>query len=499
MSKLCVSLTETTASDMLDAMRELPPQVDVAEIRMDYLKGGYQEVISALHMICRRRDRRIIITNRPVREGGRWAGDESQRLAVLEEAAQSGADYIDIEWESLTDMDVSGVSCRKIVSYHNFEETPRDLAGIYNKCKENGADVVKIAAMARDICDSARMLNFLQEHSKLAPPLIALCMGEEGIATRVLAPKFGGFLSFASQSREKQSAPGQIGCENMLNMYQFHKISPSTKIYGVVANPVSHSMSPAIHNTAFKHERLDAVYLPFKVKDPEPFLNSFLSLGLKGLSVTIPHKEKMMALVDDMDDMSKKIGALNTINILSGRKHGFNTDISAAMRVLKSTIKNTDTKALSRCKVLLLGAGGAARAIAYGLCGTAEDLIIANRTDERAVKLAQEINARYCSMDEMPDCRPDIIINTTSVGMSPKTNAMPVPPQMLEHRPLIFDAIYNPVETRLLREAKKAGCATAYGFDWFIDQAVQQFEIWTERKAPTKIMADVVRNKLAVV
>ncbi len=496
MSRLCVSITEKTADGVLETLKRLPGDVDMAEVRLDCLGGDYQEIRRALRRICDTRDRPIVVTNRPAWEGGFWQGGEARRLLLLKEAADMGADYVDVELRSLSSISLNDLPTRRIISFHDFEKTPPNLEIIFRQCRYSGADIVKIVTMPADISDSFRMLEFLKEHPGTSPELIALCMGEEGVPTRVLAPKFGGYLSFASQSSQIKSAPGQIEWRDMLGMYRFKHISPATRIYGVMANPVAHSMSPAIHNAAFAETDIDAVYLPFKVRNAEAFLDACRSLAVSGLSVTIPHKESLIPLMDDLDELSARVGAVNTVHIEEGRMSGYNTDVAAALGVLDGALKRRGDTGLSRCRVLLIGAGGAARALAYGIGGGVRELVIANRTVSRAESLAAETGATACNLKEMEDYRADVIINTTSVGMHPDIDDMPVPARMFEGKPVVFDAVYNPIETRLLREAGEAGCIVASGFDWFISQAAAQFRIWTGREAPRDVMAEVVRRRL---
>ncbi len=499
MTELCVSITEVDGRDAVDAIHALPPEVGLCEVRLDCLQGDFSAIQSSVDCICRSSSRPIIATNRPKSEGGHWQYGESQRIELLLRAASLGAQYIDVELTSCDRFPFSAIQSQIIVSHHDFENTPPlgELNGIYDACLEKGADIVKIACMANDAADSARMLEFLRLHAKKDTGVIALCMGEEGIPTRVLAPKFGAFLSFASQSNEMQSAEGQLTWDQMLNLYHFNQINEYTDVYGVAANPVSHSMSPAIHNAAFSETKLNAVYLPFKVHNPASFINTFVPLGLNGLSVTIPHKEAMLPLMDELDHLTRKVGALNTVNIVDGKLFGFNTDVSAALSVLRSAVEKGAKKNLESSSVLIVGAGGAGKALAYGLAGSVGKLMIANRTLERAEKLAAATGASACAMDSLTEYTPDIIINTTSVGMHPNTEAMPVPEIMLQKQPLVFDAIYNPLETKLLRKSKDAGCITASGFAWFANQAVKQFEIWTKKKAPRKVMARVVKKRLS--
>ena len=497
MTLLCVSLTENTVEGMLDAMRGLPPCVQVVELRLDYLRQTEsKETLAALETLCAHKDRPVLVTFRPAREGGRYRGPEAHRLTVLRRAAELGADFIDVELDSIAALGKTAGGTRRIVSYHNFERTPPDLEDIHRRARETGADVVKVAVRANDIADTLPVLELLERHAATTPT-IALSMGEEGVPTRVLAPKLGAFLTFASLTRDKASAEGQVPCTQMEEMFRFAGIGPRTAVYGVVANPVAHSMSPAVHNAAFAELGMDAVYLPFKVNDCARFLDGYQRYDLRGLSVTIPHKEAMVPLMDEVDELTSRIGALNTVAIRGGRRCGSNTDVSAALGSLQSAAERAGLLPLKKRTVLLIGAGGAARALAYGLSGRVGKLVIANRTVSRAEKLASETGATACALDEAASCKADILINTTSVGMYPNVDESPVPASCLRRSMVVFDAVYNPIETRLLREAREAGCVTASGFDWFVSQAAAQFETWTDKRAPRERMAEAVREQLS--
>jgi len=488
-TKLCVSLTEKNTDAALAAMRALPAEVDLVEVRVDAMQE------CDLERLCAGKDRPIIVTNRPQREGGAWGGPEPERLHVLRRAAELGADYVDVELDSVAELGPLPSGVARIVSYHDFEGMPDDLDGLLRRIREAGADVAKIAVMARDIADVPPVLSLLRRHAAEGP-LIALSMGEEGVASRILAGKFAAFLTFASPAAGVGSAPGQVPYDQMLGMYRFRRINPNTAVYGVVANPVAHSMSPAIHNAAFGALGLDAVYLPFKVSDPRRFIEGFEPLDLKGLSVTIPHKEAMLSLMDEVDELARRIGAVNTVRIEDGRRHGSNTDVSAAVGSVEAAVRRAGLR-MAQCTVLIVGGGGAARAFAHGLRSRVDRMIIANRTVERAVRLAQEVGATACGLDEMASLRPDVLVNATSVGMWPHVDATPVPAQMLRAGMVVFDSVYNPMRTRLLREAEEAGATTASGVEWFVNQAVAQFEMWTAREAPRAVMEETIRNRLA--
>ena len=365
------------------------------------------------------------------------------------------------------------------------------------------ADVAKIACLARDIRDNLRIFDLLRNTKH---PTIALCMGELGLISRVLGRKFGGLLTYASLRTGRESAPGQLSAADLAGLYRYKKIRSSTAVYGVIANPVAHSMSPAIHNAAFEELGLDAVYVPFKVEgDPAEFVKAFRRLEVQGYSVTLPHKEAILPAMDEVDDLVRKIGALNTVANRGGRLFGTNTDVKAATDALETALneisggdstreKSGGGSKLGGKRVLLLGAGGAARAVAFGLTKCGARVVIANRTHERAVRLAQEVGCECCPMSDIASCKAEVLINTTSVGMRPKVDETPAPRSALRRDMVVFDAVYNPPETRLIREAREAGCRTVTGIAWFVHQAAAQFELWTGRSAPRETMERVIRR-----
>jgi 3-dehydroquinate dehydratase/shikimate dehydrogenase len=489
-TKLCVPLTEPNTEALLAAMHALPRQVDLVEVRLDHM-AAYD-----LARICSSKDRPIIVTNRPTREGGRYDGPEAPRIASLARAAELGADYVDVELDSVAPLGELKGGCRKIVSRHDFEGTPPDLEDILRRILGTGPHVAKVAVTAQDIAQVPPVLALLARHAARVP-LIALSMGEPGLTSRILACKLGAFLTFASASAGRESAPGQPPYDQMLGMYRFQQIGRGTAVYGVVADPVAHSMSPAVHNAAFAALNLDAVYLPFHVTDPRSFLDAFQSYDLRGLSVTIPHKEAMLNLMDEVGQDARAIGAVNTVAIRQGRRCGWNTDVRAAVQAIEDAVGRAGLHPMSARTVLLVGAGGAARAIAFGLRGRVARLVIANRTVERGQKLAAEFGLEACGLHQVRGIQPDILVNATSVGMWPHVEESPVPAEALRPGMVVFDSVYNPLETRLLREAQEAGAVTASGLDWFVNQAAAQFELWTGLSAPRDVMRGAVKARLA--
>jgi len=479
---ICIPIVAGTEDAMAAEMAAAAASADLVELRMDYAPGA------DVARLLANRPCPVIVTNRPAREGGRFEGSEAERIAVLQRAVDAGAEYVDVELDSVGRLR-RGERTRLIVSHHDFQRTPEEIEAIHARIVRSGADIVKLVCMARDIRDNLRMFSLLRDTTH---PTIAFCMGELGLISRVLGRKFGNFLTFAALGAGRESAPGQLSVADLRGIYRYKEIGSETTVYGVIGNPVAHSMSPAILNAAFREAGLDAVYVPFKVEgDAVEFTAAFREIDVRGYSVTIPHKRAIMAAMDELDEVAEKVGAVNTVVNREGRLFGTNTDVPGALRALEEAAGGLCGK-----RVLLLGAGGAARAVAFGLKGCGAEVTIANRTHDKAVRLAEEVGCAFCAMGDVAGRDVDVLVNTTSVGMYPKVDAMPVPREALKPGMLVFDAVYNPPETRLLREAKAAGCRTLSGIHWFVNQAAMQFELWVGLPAPRGVMERALRERL---
>jgi 3-dehydroquinate dehydratase/shikimate dehydrogenase len=486
---ICIPITARTQHEIVEEMVSAARIADLVELRLDYAPKV------ALPELLMNRPRPVIVTCRPKRQGGMYEGPEDERIALLQQAVDLGAEFVDIELDSAKRLQRSGRT-QIIVSHHDFEKVPENVGAIHRELINAGADIAKIACMVRDIRDNLKLFALLQETKHRT---IILGMGEAGFPVRVLGRKFGNFLTFASLTAGRESAPGQVTAHDLVNLYRYRSIGPKTAVYGVIANPVRHSMSPAIHNRAFAERGLDAVYLPFLVEcDAADFIHAFKILEVQGYSVTVPHKLRATDAVDEMDALSKRIGAINTIVHRDGKLFGTNTDVGAAIAALEEALGGASAgrSPLQGKHVLLIGAGGAGRAVAYGLIERGAQLTIANRTAERGETLANEVGGQAVPLSEVEEVEADIIVNTTTIGMHPKVDESPVPASMFRKGMVVFDAVYNPLETRLLREAAAAGCRTVSGLTWFIRQAAAQFELWTGKVAPVKVMEEVVRERL---
>jgi 3-dehydroquinate dehydratase/shikimate dehydrogenase len=494
---LIVSLTQSTVEDMRAAMRAAAEAgADMVELRLDHLDRVDR---TGLRALLADRPLPVIVTYRPVRQGGRFDGPEPDRLGVLFTAAKFGAEYVDVEDDVPADQ--RPTRCRVIVSHHDFEKRPVDLAAFAADADERTV-FKKIAFASAGPEDGIAALARLRQSGR---PAICLAMGPRGVLSRILAGKFGAFGTFASAAAGAEAAPGQLTVEEMKGLYRWDAIGADTRVYGVIGCPVAHSMSPAIHNAAFAGAGLDAVYVPLRVEPGAECFDRFVAaaaaapwLDLKGLSVTLPHKENALAAVGpgNVDELSRRIGAINTIRIEpDGALRGWNTDYAAATDALCAAM-GIDREGLAGRSVAVLGAGGASRALVASLTHYGADVSIYNRTVPRGEKLAAEFGAKAFGRDALEALAAEVVINCTSIGMHPNVDDTPLPPEALPRVKVVFDTVYNPVQTRLLDQAAAAGCTCVTGVDMFVNQAVAQFEIWTDRPAPRDVMRDIVLQKL---
>eukprot|EP00197_Chlamydomonas_leiostraca_P004102 CAMPEP_0202872118 /NCGR_PEP_ID=MMETSP1391-20130828/20452_1 /ASSEMBLY_ACC=CAM_ASM_000867 /TAXON_ID=1034604 /ORGANISM="Chlamydomonas leiostraca, Strain SAG 11-49" /LENGTH=542 /DNA_ID=CAMNT_0049553083 /DNA_START=98 /DNA_END=1726 /DNA_ORIENTATION=+ len=509
------SVTATTVQAFIDEIQEVAKSgVDIIELRLDFLKDFDTE--RDLKMIMASCPLPYIVTYRPKWEGGNYEGPEPPRLATLKYAALCGAPYVDVEFKAAA-LFFAGqgevpIQCKVILSSHNFQKTPpaAELHQLAKDMHAAGADIVKIATMANDIADSAAVLSLLQ--SPVAPT-IALAMGEKGQIVRLLAAKYGGYLTFAALSPDKASAPGQPTVATLKALYNYQNQGPRTKVYGIIGNPVSHSKSPLIHNTAFQHIGHDGVYVPLLVDDLPRFLDAFAGHpDFQGFSVTIPHKEAALKAAKQVDPVAAKIGAVNTlIRQPDGSFKGYNTDWCAAIDAIERQLSSSGTSSsgsgssgsspLAGKTFLVLGAGGAGRALAFGAADRGAKVLITNRSRERAEQLAASLpGSSVVAWEDVQagKVKADVLANSTSLGMAPKDNESPVPAATINNYGLVFDAVYTPVWTQLLLDAKAGGCQVVDGLQMFVGQAVLQFQHFTGKQAPTELMQSTLVNALGL-
>lgn len=464
--------------------------VQLVELRLDFINGPIK-----FKRLLAKRPCPAIITFRREEDGGQWTEDEETRIMALRTAIVEGADYVDLE-EDIADKVPRYGDTKRIISYHNFRETPADLDELHYRMSKLDPDIIKIATMANTPMDNVRILNMVKE-SKI--PTIGLCMGEMGTPSRVLGAKYGVPFTYASFSNERTLAPGQIGYRQMQEIYAYDKINQETEIYGVIADPIGHSLSPHLHNAGFQHYGLNKCYLPFRV--PREHLEHFIDvvcpkLGIKGLSVTIPHKEAVIQTLKKPSEAVQGIGACNTVIFDKGGPSGYNTDCQAILESLETAFPVKHDGSLKGKKVLVLGSGGVSKAIAWGMKSRDADVIISGRTQEKADMLAENLRCSTVAWDQRGKVKPDILVNGTPVGMHPNVNETPFDQAGIHRTMIVFDTVYNPEQTLLIKQAKERGCKVITGVEMFVRQAALQFEMFAQQEAPRELMRDVLKKTI---
>lgn len=494
---ICVSIGRSRHKHMLAEQRHLCEQgAELVELRLDYISSRVN-----IQRLLKDRPCKTVITVRREQDGGKYTGSEEARMIMLREAIANGVDYVDLEEDVAGSIPRFGKT-KRIISYHSFRNTPDNLRELHTRLKSLDADIVKIATMANHPHDNVRVLKMMQDSDS---PTIGMCMGDIGTPSRILASKFGAPFTYATFHHERALAPGQLSYDQMVNVYRHDSIRPSTAVYGVIADPVAHSLSPQIHNAAFAALGIDAVYVPFRV--PFDTLGQFVedvdSIGIRGLSVTIPHKEAIAKFLTKVDPAVKGIGAVNTVLFKSPDVVGYNTDYKAAMDCLEHALGGAAAPGapspLTGKRVVVLGAGGVARALMYGLQRRGARCTITSRTRARAQLLADSFGGRCVEWSARHLSDVEIVINCTPVGMHPNVDESPYHKSHLKPSMIVFDTVYNPESTLLLKEARSHGCRTVTGVEMFIRQAALQFLLFTGQEAPEPLMRETLKRAIGPV
>jgi 3-dehydroquinate dehydratase/shikimate dehydrogenase len=375
-----------------------------------------------------------------------------------------------------------------LVSNHDFSRT-KGLEQAAKRIEAFEPDFVKVVSTARTLADNLAVLKLIEDHS-LASHVVGIAMGEEGLVSRVLGPRAGAAFTFASPDDGAETAPGQVTARTMVELYRLDQLDQATRIFGVAGNPIGHSLSPLMHNMAFKRESVNAVMLPLKTKSLDDLLTLVRELPLGGVAVTMPLKQEVLPHLANMDPLTAKIGACNTLRTgADGKIYGFNTDVAGVVRPLEKRMR------LKGARIAVLGAGGAARAAVFGLVEQGAEVFVINRTHEKAVALARKAHAKSLKQDQLAKNKFDALINTTPCGMAGIKQAMPIKENEL-NASLVFDMVYNPLDTPLLKLAHSRGLAVISGREMFVQQGARQFEIWTGKPAPEAEMMRVVELAL---
>lgn len=487
---ICVSLGRARHQRMIAEHQFLVEQgAQLVELRLDYITRAVN-----LKRLVADRPGPVVLTARRKEDGGRWEKSEQERLMLLRSAIATGVEYVDIEADVAAQIPRYG-STKRIISYHDFTGTPDELEEIHAAMAEEDADIVKIATMANTFSDNVRMIQ-LVENAKI--PTIGICMGEMGMITRILSNRVGSPFTYATFSADKKLAPGQINWKEMNNVYHYESINPQTSLFGVIADPVGHSHSPLIHNSAFIDAGLNARYLPLRVPkdDLQTFMNCCHSIGIEGISITIPHKEAALDYCTQAESSSTGIGAINTMIFNGEERLGYNTDYRAAMDCIEETfsLQRGQENSMQGKVALILGAGGVSRAIAWGLRQRKCEVYVSSRTEERSQLLAHEIGCHTIPWDQRHDVKAHLLVNGTPVGMHPNVDVSPYNMNSINEYMVVFDTVYNPENTVLIKYAKQAGARLITGVDMFVRQAAYQFRLFTGKDAPTDLMRAKIKQ-----
>ncbi len=442
-----------------------------------------------------------VATIRRPEDGGRFPGTEQERQIIIRQAIVSGAfEWIDLETDIASSIPRFG-PVKRIISYHNLTETPDDLEGIYAKMLTQDGDVYKLAVAAQTPQDVVRVLKLQQAAPK---PTVAFCMGDIGQPSRFLALKYGAPWIYAAFNTERGIAPGLPSIAEFKTTYPVRSINAETKVFGLLGDPVGHSFSPLLHNHLYQRLKVNAIYLPFRVPRgalPEA-VKAYDTIPVSGYSVTIPHKEAAASIAIEKEANVEITSAANTlVRRDDGQFDAANTDYSAAVDSLKNHLveraNGGPATRLNQCAILILGAGGAARAIAHALHREGSQLTITSRTPERSHQLAEEVNCKTLDWHARHSIFFDILINCTPIGMHPNVDEAPIHFSILKPGVTVFDTVYSPETTLLIREARARGCETITGVDMFVRQAAKQFEMFTGQEPPVEAMREIIRKALS--
>lgn len=490
--RVCVAVASSDPAAMLEKAEALVRDNTFLEFRLDYLSRPALALPKIKQFAEYHSHVVVVATCRRVAAGGKFRGSVASQLDILTKAAAAGCQLVDLELQSAARCKAEQLRRLRthaalILSYHDFRATKK-LDETLAKMVAISADYYKIVGTATTLSDNVTMMKFLEQNSGLYS-LIGVCMGEQGIISRLLGVRAGSVFTFASVSDDEKTAPGQVTAQELRSTYRIEQVDAATRVYGVAGDPVAHSLSPAIMNAAMRRETVNGVYLPLHAKTLKDLLACVRDIPIHGLSITMPYKSAILSHLDNTDSHTAKIGACNTVvRAQDGNLYGFNTDSAGVVRPLELRIT------IENAKILVLGAGGAARAAVYGLKERGAEVYILNRTPGPAQKIARSARARVLKRADLKKHTFDVIINATPVGMG-NTRESPLHENEIKAR-YVFDMIYDPPETRLMKMARAAGAEVVPGSEMFVHQAARQFEIWTGKPAPWDDMLRVVTKAL---
>jgi len=495
LGKICVAVIGSTPAEMIEKATAVVKESPFVEFRLDYLEKPLNALPKIKQFFADNTATTGIATCRRAANGGKFTGSLAAEMEILSKAAHSGFHLVDLELESaeslkkgeLQKLRDTGVAL--IISHHDFSAT-KDLDKIYERIAPFQPDFVKIVPTAKHLTDNVTLMRFIERMNENAN-IVGICMGDAGIISRVLGLRAGSAFTFAAATQGEETGPGQIASRTLIETYRIDQVDAATKVYGVAGNPIKSSLSPIMMNSAFRRETVNAVYLALQATKLNDLLKLVQEIPIQGLSITMPHKQEIMEHLENTDPLSAKIGACNTVlRAQDGKLYGFNTDVAGIIGPLQKRIS------LDGAKALVLGAGGAARAAVFGLRDKGAEVHILNRTPETAQKLARQSGSKTIKKEAVAKTAFDVVINATPIGMAGQKGTQILEAKDLANTKLVFDLVYNPLETPLIRLARQQGIPFITGVEMFVQQGARQFEIWTGKPAPEEEMLRVVIHAL---
>ena len=490
--RICVAVVGSDAGTMSERAESLVRDNPFLELRLDYLTQPLAALPKLRNLLEIHPEATMIATCRRAVNGGKFKGSVAAELAILRKAADLGFPLVDLELQSaeslkadeLRDLyDRVGI----IISYHNFKSSKK-IDEQFAEMKKYPADFYKLVSTATNLYDNVLMMKFLEANSA-KHEMVGLCMGEQGIISRVLGVRAGSVFTFGAATKGEETAPGQVLAGELRDIYRIDMVDQATQVYGVAGDPINHSLSPVMMNAAFRRETVNAVYLALHAKSLKDLLACVHDIPIRGLSITMPYKQEIVAVLENSDALTRQIGACNTVvRSADGKLYGFNTDVPGILIPLEQRMQ------LPGARVLVVGAGGVARAAAFGLKNRGAEVFIVNRTAEKGQSLARQAKAKYLKRADVAKQSFDVIINATPVGMNGNKQS-PLEEKELNTK-YVFDLIYTPAETKLVKMALAKNLQVIPGLEMFVQQGARQFEIWTGKPSPIAEMSYVVTKAL---
>ena len=500
--KLCVSIQAGSPAELIERTAAALHDAKFFEFRLDALPKPAAAIEPLRKFLAAHKEVTALATCRRKQFGGNFTGSLTAELDILAKAAEAGCEIVDLEVESAEQAKraqlahfrdgLHAAGAALLVSFHDFTRT-KGLDHAATRIAAFDPDFMKVVSTARSLSDNLEVLRLIEDRS-LSAHIVGIAMGEEGLLSRVLGPRAGAAFTFAAMGDGAEpglaTAPGQLTVRTLRDLYRAEQLDQATRIFGVAGNPINHSLSPLMHNTAFRRESVNAIMVPLKARSLDDLLTVVRDLPVAGVAVTMPFKQEVLPHLANMDPLTARIGACNTLRTgADGKLYGFNTDVAGVVRPLERRMR------LKGARIAVLGAGGAARAAVFGLVEQGAEVFVVNRTHENAVALARKAKAKALKHEQFAKSRFDVLINTTPCGMTGVKPALPIKENEL-NAALVFDMVYNPLETPLIKLAKSRGLHVVTGLEMFVQQGARQFEIWTGKPAPEAEMQRVVELEL---